>query len=184
MTREETKKLVDKVQVYRQSFLITQNVYQEWYKVLEPYDYCDVDQKLDGYFKDGDNFGRYPDVYYLTKYLKTTKEKEIMNVPHTFCQICGQAIEYENYEKHYARCSSVDYIIKISNQYLDKKLNKDKLMVADDNTFKKYYYSICYQVYNKMPDGFSKHLIENMLLTYEGLEPNYDLVDIVKEVKF
>mgnify|MGYP000193857653 CR=1 FL=1 len=46
MTREEVKSIVDKIQVYRQTFLITNNVYQEWNRILEPYDYGDVDNKL------------------------------------------------------------------------------------------------------------------------------------------
>ena len=75
MTRQEAISIVDKIQVYRQSFLITNRVYEEWFKVLEPYDYEDVDRKLDEYFRDSDNFGRYPDVYYLTKYLKTIEQK-------------------------------------------------------------------------------------------------------------
>ena len=80
MTRTETKQIVDKIQVYRQSFLITNNVYQEWFRVLELYDYEDVDKKLDEFFQNGDNFGRYPDVYYLTKYLKKIYHKiYIMN---------------------------------------------------------------------------------------------------------
>ena len=49
MTRAETKQIVDKIQVYRQSFLITNNVYQEWFRVLESYDYEDVDKKLDDF---------------------------------------------------------------------------------------------------------------------------------------
>ena len=58
MTRTETKQIVDKIQVYRQSFLITNNVYQEWFRILESYDYEDVDKKLDEFFQNGDNFGR------------------------------------------------------------------------------------------------------------------------------
>ncbi len=182
MTREEGKKIVDKVQVFRQSFLITQTVYQEWFRVLEPYDYYDVEKKLDDYFRDSDNFGKYPDVYYLTKYLKTEEEKKILSVPHVSCQICKKSVKYEDYQRHYDRCSSVDYVVEMSKRYLDKTFNKDKLMSADDNTFKKFYYSTCKDIYNKMPDGFPKHLLENVLLTYEGKKPNYNLEEVVKEM--
>lgn len=182
MTREESKQIVDKIQIYRQSFLITENVYREWYRILEPYDYYDVEKKLDDYFRDSDNFGKYPDAYYLTRFLKTSEEKKVFNEPHALCQICGRAILFKDYEKHYEKCSSADYIVSMCERYLDKKISKEKLMATDDETFKKYYYSTCYAIYNKMPDGFPKHLLGNVLLTYEGKEPEYNLDEIVKEM--
>lgn len=183
MERTETKKIVDKIKVFRQSFLATNEIYNEWFKVLEPYDYEDVDKKLDEYFKESNNFGQYPDAYYLTKYLKTIEEKQIKDIPHAKCQICGQAVRFEDYKKHYDRCSSVEYLIDVSKRYLGKTLNKEKLMQTDDKTFDDYYYSTCRLVYNKMPDGFPKHLLENVLLTYEGKEPNYNLDEILEEMK-
>ena len=75
MSRKEVSDLLEKIQAYRQSFLITNAVINEWNRVLEQYDYEDVDKKLDDFFKNGDNFGRYPDVYYLTKYLKKNRRK-------------------------------------------------------------------------------------------------------------
>ena len=54
-------------------------------------------------------------------------------------------------------------------------------MAIDNETFDKYYYSICYSVYSKMPYGFPKHLLENVLLTHEGKEPRLNLDEIVKE---
>ena len=184
MDRKQVSEVLERIQANRQSFLITNAVLDEWCNVLAPYDYYDVMEKLTEYFKDSDNFGRYPDVYYLTKFLKTIEEKQTASIPHTLCQICGQAIKYEDYKKHYERCSSIDYISTMSDRYLDKKLSREKLLEADDSTFDKYYYSTCYKIYNKMPDGFPKHLLQNVLLTYEGHEPNYDLDDVVKEMNF
>ena len=182
MDRREVTDLLERIQANRQSFLITNAVIKEWCNVLAPYDREDVTKKLDEYFKDSDNFGRYPDVYYLTKFLKTIEEKKIWNIPHALCQICGQAVKYEDYQKHYDRCSSADYISTMSDRYLGRKLSMEKLMTTDDATFKKYYYSTCYAIYNKMPDGFPKHLLGNVLLTYEGKEPEYNLDEIVKEI--
>ena len=59
MSRKEVSDLLEKIQAYRQSFLITNAVINEWNRVLEPYDYDDVNKKLDEYFKNGDNFGKY-----------------------------------------------------------------------------------------------------------------------------
>ena len=81
MTIEETKQIIQKVKNYR-PFMQTGNSSREqgefvmaWHDVLEPYDFADVDRKLLEYFKDGDNIGKIPDVFYLVKYLKTHEDK-------------------------------------------------------------------------------------------------------------
>ena len=184
MDRNQVSEILERIQANRQSFLITNAVVNEWCNVLAPYDYYDVTKKLDDYFRDSDNFGRYPDVYYLIRYLKTIEEKKIMSVPHALCQICGQAVKFEDYQKHYDRCSSVEYITEMSKRYLEKSLSREKLMATDDKTFEKYYYSTCKEIYFQMPDGFPKHLLENVLLTHMGKEPNLNFEDVVKEMDF
>ena len=46
MERIEVNKLIDKIQAFRQSFIKTNSLLEEWAKVLEPYRYEDVDKKL------------------------------------------------------------------------------------------------------------------------------------------
>lgn len=184
MDKRQVMDVLEKIQAYRQSFLITNKLIDEWYRVLEPYDYYDVNKKLDDYFRDGENFGKYPDVYYITRYLKTIEEKQIVNEPHAICQICRQPVKYENYQKHSDRCSSIEYIVEMSKRYLEKNVSKEKLLQADDKAFEKFYYSTCKLIYNKMPDGFPKHLLENVLLTYEGETPKYNLETIMEGVGF
>ena len=74
MERTETNKIINKITTFRQSFLIKKDTIDEWHKVLKDYDYKDVDNKLDDYFRESKNFGQYPDPYYLTKYLIKTNE--------------------------------------------------------------------------------------------------------------
>ena len=94
MTRQEVDNLLEKVQAYRQSFLVTKTVIAEWRRVLEPYDNEDVNKKLDDFFKNSEeNFGRYPDVYYLTKYLKRHDEKLKAGINYVRCQLCQQPVE-------------------------------------------------------------------------------------------
>lgn len=182
MERKDVSYLLERIQANRQSFLITNAVLDEWSKVLEPYDYFDLNKKLDEYFRDGENFGKYPDVYYLIKYLKTNEEKKIENVPYVICQNCRDKVKYEDYKSHYDRCSSVCYLIEMSKRYLNKELNKQKLFAADFKSFDKYYYSTCKLIYNQMPEGFPKHLLENVLLSYEGKKINYGLEKLKGEI--
>ena len=92
-------------------------------------------------------------------------------------------IKYEKYNKHYERCSSIDYIVEMSKRYLGKELKKSELFELNDFKFDELYYKICYAVYNKMPDGFPKHILENVLLTHEGKEPNYDVDKVLESSK-
>ena len=180
MSRKEVSDLLEKIQAYRQSFLITDAVIHEWNRVLEPYDYDDVDKKLDEYFKNGDNFGKYPDVYYLIKFLKKHDEKLKQGVIYVRCQICKKNIDDTEYKEHYEKCSSIDYLCKMSEKYFDKKLNREKLLNASTNDFKKYYWEFCEKLYDKMEDSnLLKYSLKNAILTHNGFEPEYSLKELI-----
>lgn len=141
MTREESLKIVDKIKVYRQNFTITDLTYLEWFKVLEPYDYSDVDEKLDKYLKDLDNEGRIPNPYYLIKYLKTKKEKQIVSSFKVACPLCGYYVNLEDLDgKHYDRCLSTRYIITMRKKHFDKETDIDVLSELSDEVFWDKYY--------------------------------------------
>lgn len=183
MTREEATKIVDKIQVYRQSFLVTNNVYQEWYRVLSGYDYEDVDKKLDEYFKNGDNFGRYPDVYYLTKYLKKHDEKLKMGVNYIHCQLCNELLDLEDYNNHYEKCCSVDYLYRMSKKYYDQKLNKEKLWSLSNEEFENKYWGFCKNLIDIMEDGLQKHCLKNAILSHYGQEIECSFESVKGEIK-
>lgn len=182
MERKQVDKLLNKIIAFRQSFNITDNLFSEWCKILEPYSYEDVDKKLDEYFKDGDNFGRYPDAYYLTRYLKTEEEKSNTQEIKARCSICGKEMPYNDLEEHFDRCSSVDYVCTMSEKYMNKKLDKEKLFALSKSEFDKKYWEFCLILYDKMPDGLLKHCLENALLTHKGQKPRYTLEEIEKEI--
>lgn len=187
MKAMEIKNILDRIQANRPSFMVTDNVAKEWRNVLENYDYKEVDDKLTDFFKDERNFGRYPDPYYITKYLKTEVEKSIPGYKNGRCKWCGKVVSLDNLSEHEERCSSADYLIDECAKYLDKKLNKDKLMSASKESFDEYYYNTCYQIYNVLDENnkqqaFKKHLLKNVLLTHEGKEPEYTLENLIKEI--
>lgn len=188
MTLEETKKIVDKIKIYRQTFgghldkAGMNKLNLEWFRVLEPYDYEDVDKKLDEFLKNGDNFGKYPDVYYLIKYLKKTEEKLKNGVYYVRCNLCGEIVEFDNYDSHYDRCNSADYLCKMSEKYFNQKLNKKKMLEANQVDFEKYYWEFCLKLYNAMEkDNKLKHGLKNAILIHGGNKPEFMLSDLVKE---
>lgn len=180
MSRKEVTDLLDKIQAYRQSFLITNAVLNEWSRILEPYDYEDVDKKLDEYFKNGDNFGKYPDVYYLTKYLKKHDEKLKIGVNYINCHLCGKLIDLTKFNEHYERCSSVDYIVRMYKKYYDKNLNEQKLWDLSKEEFDKKYWNFCEKLYERMEDTDRlKHGLKNAILTHYGHDPEYSLEEVI-----
>lgn len=188
MTIEETTKVVDKIKIYRPSFgnqfdkVGLHNLKVEWFRVLEPYDYEDVDKKLDDFFKNGDNFGKYPDVYYLIKYLKKHDEKLKTGVNYVRCQLCNTPIDIQEYNEHYNRCSSVDYLFRMSNKYYNVKLNKEKMMKSPQKEFENYYWNFCEKVVEVLEDGLEKHVLTNAILTHYGKMPQFKLENISKDM--
>ena len=59
MEKIETVKIIDKIKTFRQSFLKEKDTVDNWHNVLKDYDYKDVDEKLDEYFRESKNFGQY-----------------------------------------------------------------------------------------------------------------------------
>ena len=178
----ETQKILRKITTFRQSFLIKKDTVDEWHKILKDYDYKDVDNKLDDYFKESKNFGQYPDPYYLTKYLIKTNEKFSINNIMVKCSICGKKISQEQLEAHYDKCSSIDYIYRMHQKHYNTNIRKSELWELPDDTFNKMYWAFCNKLYNELPDGLEKKCLENAIRSHQGLEIRYTLDDLTKEI--
>lgn len=182
MDKRETIMLLDKITAFRQSFLIKNDTVDNWLNVLKDYDYKDVDEKLDDYFRESKNFGQFPDPYYLTKYLTKSNEKFTTDNIMIHCRLCNKAISQSKYEEHYDRCSSIDYVCRMYEQYFDKKLNQDELWELPEEKFENMYWRFCDNLYNKLPNGLEKKCLENAIRSNKGLEINYTFEDLSKEI--
>lgn len=141
MTKEESTRIVDRIKVYRQNFTITDLVYREWFKVLNAYDYAEVDEKLDKYFKDLDNEGKIPNPHYLVKYLRTQNEKQNIGSFKVECPNCGLYVDLEDLDgKHYDRCLSTRYIVAMRKKYFNKETDIEELNYLSDKIFWDKYY--------------------------------------------
>ena len=160
MTPMETSKILNKVQAYRQSFLITKLVIDEWNRILEPYDYVDVDKKLDDFFKDGNNYGRFPEAYQLIKGLVKTEDKGKKNDYIVYCPYCNRALSMSKFTEHARRCSSVRYLYDKAKKYLNKTIDKAKLYNMQEDEFDKTYNAICKRMLDVMPECGDKKLIQ------------------------
>lgn len=178
MDRMETQKIINKIKTFRQSFLVEKDTVDNWLNVLKDYDYKDVDKKLDEYFKESNNFGQYPDPYYLTKYLIKNNEKFSMSNIIIKCGLCGETVLQAKFQEHFDRCSSIDYICNMSEKFYNKKLDKKELYQMQSDKFDKAYWNFCENLFNKMPDGLEKRALENALLTHKGRKPRFDIEEL------
>lgn len=180
MDRIETQKILSKIKTFRQAFLIERNTLVEWLNILEPYSYDDVDKKLDDYFREGNNFGQAPDPYILTRNLTKIEDKQKYRNATIRCQLCNCLVSHSDYDKHYDRCSSVDYIYRMSKKFFNKKLNKSELMHLPNEKFDKAYWTFCDSLYERMPNGLEKHCLENAILSHRGITPRYGVDDLLE----
>ena len=176
MDRIETQKIINKIKTFRQSFLVERDTVDNWVNVLKDYDYKDVDEKLDEYFRESKNFGQYPDPYYLTKYLVKSNEKFSMSNITIKCSLCGKTVLQAKYQEHYDRCSSVDYVIRMNKRFYHRSLNRyalEKLPM---------YWRFCYNLYEIIPEGLEKRCLENAIRSYKGMPINYHIDEILENL--
>lgn len=181
MTRENTKQLIKKLFIYR-SYLRNSNSEQiltdmtnEWFRVLANYDYADVDENLDDFFKEETT--KVPDPYQLIRGLKTIEQKNRRSNTYIYCDVCKKPLEvYVNGSKmdrteadsHMSRCRSVRYLKQIYPKYIGREIDKETekdLKNMNQYKFDETYYLILKKVHEVMPEGFDKQLLTNVLET-------------------
>jgi hypothetical protein len=180
MELKDVKTILNRIKVNYPTFQNDDYTRSEWYNELKDYSLNDVMEKLEQHFRSEQYGNSIPKVYFLTKYLTKEKDKLKTNICYISCSICGKRISNLEMEKHYERCNSVDYLIRNSERYFDKKLNREKLMEADEHTFKNYYFNFCEKLLPLVNDNtvFRKSL-ENKLEIYSGRSPKYSMKEIL-----
>lgn len=181
MTIEETKQIVDKIKVYRPNFggqfdkSGFDKLKLEWFRILEPYDYADVVDKINRYFKDLDNEGKIPNPYYLIKYLKTKQEKQSVCSFKVQCPNCGCYVSIEDLDgKHYNRCLSTRYIITMRKKYFNKVTDIEELNALSDSVFWNKYYEFI-DMLSKMQNSQEK---DNLIKILENRDCNKSIEQI------
>lgn len=152
---------------------------KEWYKVLINYDNVEVNSELDEYLKDPSNDNKIPAVYNLVSNLKKISNKNVDYEPRVYCKICNANISLKNYQKHYDRCSSIEYLSKMALKYLNMKLRKEELRSLSDEEFEKLYWECCNSLLKRIDNPIELHFLKNSIAAHEGKELDLDLSMIV-----
>lgn len=178
MTREEVKQFMRRIKHHYQEFTVDEFRINEWNKALAKYDFDDVNNKLDEHLTNEEYGNQIPKVYFLTKFLRTIEQKEKAKsmVSSTRCFLCGEEMMTDKFDKHYERCSSVNYFIKKYKEIYDKVLERDKLMSMSDEAFNNNYEKLLKVILRTSDD-------ENEIMRINFVfEPPEKPVDITKLV--
>lgn len=153
MKKNETMEILKRIKSNYQDFTVDEYKKNEWYKELKDYDFEDVMKKVEEHMR-SEEYGKFPPkLYFLTKYLQTTAQKNTKTHFLLQCSVCGEYIPEEIYDEHYGRCMDIDYINRILTKYFNKKLTKeqwqDNLKISQEQ-FDVKYMEFLDKAYNKV----------------------------------
>lgn len=181
MELKDVKTILNRIKVNYPTFVNDDFTRSEWYNELKDYSLNDVMEKLEQHFRSEIYGNSIPKVYFLTKYLTKEKDKGSTKKYIIACSKCGERVSSDEIEKHYERCNSVQFLIDNSKKYLSKNLNRQKLMEADDKTFRGYYYKACEEIMPLIEDnGMKKKCFENILHRHYTGENKYTIKEILE----
>ena len=150
MKKQEVLKFLQKIKVYYPSFNISDTTKEEWQRKLEPYDFEDCCMKLDKHLE-GDYQNDIPKPYWITKYLKTTEQKQCNHEYHIVCPNCEMVVPVIDLDNHMRRCNATEYVIKEMKKYLNKEVSREQLNSMEENLFWEKYDAMLQIIADKLP---------------------------------
>ena len=168
MELKDVKVILKRIQVNYPSFVVDSYTQSEWYKELKDYDLEDVMKKLEEHMRSEQYGNNLPKVYFLTKYLRTTKEKQKVEKYRLQCTICGKFIPEDEYDKHFERCLDVDYIVKKRKELFDEDTSeelKERYYSFNQETFDNKYLELLNKIY-KYVDIAEQKRIDKIIESY------------------
>ena len=112
MTNKEVKDFLLKIKSHYQNFSIEDYIVEEWCNALKNFETIDVYNKLDKHLK-GEYANNLPQIHFITKFLKTKKEKQVVKKGLIECIYCGKSFDVndeEGWDKCEEKCRRTKYI--------------------------------------------------------------------------
>ena len=160
MTIQETSQLMERIKQHYQEFIIDDYKIEEWFKELSKYDYSEVNNKLEQHLRSEQYGQNIPKLYFLTKNLLTLEEKESHSEHIVICPICRQRMKFEGYNKHFERCSSVEFLETQAKRFELKNFDKNNLRRMTEVEFDRIYDKVLQYIYRNSNDEEERKRIE------------------------
>lgn len=154
MKKNNVVEILQRIKSNYQDFVVDDYKKNEWYRELKDYDFEDVMKKVEEHMR-SEEYGKFPPkLYFLTKYLQTTAQKNSKTNFLLECSICGKYVPEKEYDEHYGRCMDISYIDHILKTYFNKKVTKESWqenLNLSQEQFDVKYMEFLDRVYNKVP---------------------------------
>lgn len=155
MNYQEVNELLDYLSVSYKIETPT-SMLNAWLDVLQEYDYEEVKNSL-GEAMSEDRFQRTPpQVQYIVRNLIKKYDKVDYSKQVVYCPICRKPLNQPDYEKHFDRCSSVEYVIRESKKWFHRDLTKKFLFELSDEEFDLRYNKLLQYIYEHTTDESEK----------------------------
>lgn len=179
MTILETNEFMKRIKSHYQEFVIDEFKQDEWYKELKKYDYEDVSKKFEEHLR-SETYGEYiPKLYFLTKYLVPSNKKGEKKQYKVCCNICNKVFDFEEYDLHYGRCSSIAHIKRQMKKYFNKDLvGEEELYKMPLQEFNKRYDQFLHQIIDKPISKIEMKIIMKILYPET---PDLAIQDMIKD---
>lgn len=156
MNVEQVNELLEYISVSYKTEMPTSMLYS-WLDVLQEYDYEEVKKALDDAMAE-DRFQRTPpQVQYLVRNLIKQHDRVDYSKQVVYCQICGKPCNQSDYNKHFDRCSSIEYMLSQYKRFgHQSKLSKKELYEMSDEEFDTKYENMLKYIYANTTDEHEK----------------------------
>lgn len=144
MNKQEIAKLFNRIKSHYNTFTTGDEKIEEWYKFLKDYDCKEVNNELDKYINN--SYDNPPLVHHLNRNLSKIETKEESSWI-TCCDICGERIkifgnDMTKYEKHWRKCSKIDFIDRMGVKFRGHHVAKAKYYEMSDTDLDIAYHKI------------------------------------------
>lgn len=120
MTYEEFSDYIKKITSYYPFFKLEDHQLKYWFEQLSQYEAADLNKKFEMHLN-GEYSKNAPTLNYLLKNLNTLTAKENKSKKYIACPFCKKLYEWplenKNRKKCFERCSTLDYIDRMSKKY-------------------------------------------------------------------
>ena len=164
MELKDVKTILKRIEINYPKFVNDSYTQSEWYRELKDYDLDDVMGKLENHFRSEQYGNQPPKVYFLTKYLTKTKDKNEDEDYDTFCVVCGKRMNHKLFDEHFDRCSSVHYVLRQYDRFrIPNKPKEEELFKMDQKEFDIRYNRLLRYVYKFSTNENEKWVIDKIL---------------------
>lgn len=141
MTREETKQFLRRIKQHYQEFTVDDYKISEWYKELKEYSYDDINERFDEHLRSERYGNSIPKIWFLTNYLIKESEKDGHRLKQLrcICSLCKRSVPVVDYQEHYRKCNSIDYVIRQIKKYKNLDVKWKDVEELTDEKFNNLY---------------------------------------------